>query len=597
MTHHTTQVGRAFSMLAAWLVVYGGSVAADDWPAWRRDANRSGATPEQLPDALHLRWVRKLPPVLRAWPMNRRLRFDESYEPVVAGQRLYLGSPNDGSIRAYDTDTGAQVWRVYTEGPVRFAPTVWEGKVYAGSDDGFVYCLDAQTGARLWSFRGAPKDRPDRRHLGNNRLISFWPVRGGPIVHQGRLYVGVGLWPAYGVWVYALDARTGTVVWENGDLGLIERVRIDHNSVYRSCVSPQGYMTVAGKKLLVPNGRGMPAALDLETGKLIFYRQAYRNGDCRVVSIDNFVFVGPCGALNLHDGRELGTMYNGNRPPRGKVRRHISLGESPAHPYKTFPGCDAWSVLTPGAAYGAEQGYFFAYDLAHTTVALHDSKWHGNLHRARRWQPRELWRLRTPYAVRDEKVLYDPDRYDEILRIFRRTDTVEKPASKALLKAGDRLYGHADRTLIAIGIPNQGAQPRIVWQHLLDGVPGSILAADGKLFVATREGHPYCFSERRGDAVRHEQRVEAHGSETWRTALSQTLANVTVRGGYCLVLGIMDGGLIEELLLNSGFKVIGIDGAPEKIERLRDRYAGTEFSGNRVELYTGTPETFPLPPY
>ena len=31
-------------------------------------------------------------------------------------------------------------------GPVRLAPAVADGKVYAGSDDGFVYCLDARTG-------------------------------------------------------------------------------------------------------------------------------------------------------------------------------------------------------------------------------------------------------------------------------------------------------------------------------------------------------------------------------------------------------------------------------------------------------------------
>ena len=184
---------------------------ASDWPTWRYDAARSGAAPDDIGTNLTLLWSLKLPPVRPAWPTEpeRRLNFDASYEPVVMGKRLFLGSPNDGSVTACDTATGAEQWKFFTEGPVRCAPACWQGKVYVGSDDGFLYCLDAETGRLVWKFRGAPADRPDRRQLGNGHLVSFWPARSGPVVVNGVVYFGAGIWPIFGVFLYALDAETG----------------------------------------------------------------------------------------------------------------------------------------------------------------------------------------------------------------------------------------------------------------------------------------------------------------------------------------------------------------------------------------------------
>ena len=44
--------------------------------------------------------------------------------------------------------------------------------------------------------------------LGNDRLISHWPARGGPVVADGVVYFAAGLWPSDGIYVYALDGRT-----------------------------------------------------------------------------------------------------------------------------------------------------------------------------------------------------------------------------------------------------------------------------------------------------------------------------------------------------------------------------------------------------
>ena len=44
---------------------------------------------------------------------------------------------------------------VFHRRPVRFAPTTDNGRVYAGSDDGTAYCLDAATGKLIWNHTAA----------------------------------------------------------------------------------------------------------------------------------------------------------------------------------------------------------------------------------------------------------------------------------------------------------------------------------------------------------------------------------------------------------------------------------------------------------
>jgi hypothetical protein len=59
-----------------------------DWPQWRYDAQRSAASPDELPAKLGLHWVRELPPLVPAWPDQPKMQFDAAYEPIVAGAAL-----------------------------------------------------------------------------------------------------------------------------------------------------------------------------------------------------------------------------------------------------------------------------------------------------------------------------------------------------------------------------------------------------------------------------------------------------------------------------------------------------------------------------
>jgi len=566
-----TAVAWALSCLLA------SAVLAADWPTWRCDTSRSAASPEALPGQLHLRWTRQLPPVAAAWPHESRLHFDVSYEPVVAGSTLFLASPNEGSVTAFDTATGEVKWRFLAEGPVRFAPVAWQGKVYVGSDDGFLYCLYAADGQLSWRVRGAPDDRPDRRHLGNGRLISFWPVRGGPVLADGTVYFAAGIWPTHGVFILAVDAESGRVVWRNAAAHYLKRIRLDHNALHETGLSPQGYLAVAGDKLIVPNGRSMPARLDRATGKLLYYVQGYRHGDCRVAAAGGYLFVGEEGVVDAATGREVGSRWAaaGKDAPRAFDITKTHLFEGPIFAYKKFPGCTARSVLLPNVVYGSHGGVFYAYDLSRPAISEYETKLHGKYDaRPWRWDLPELWKLPTEHAK-------------------------GRPPSGALIKAGSRLYGHAGKSLLGIDIPAAGAQPTIAWQQALDGTPSSLVAADGKLFVATREGRLYCFGGGEAEAKVHSlEAVPLASLADARLPSARDILGATkVSEGYALVLGLGDGRLLQALLAGSGLRVIGVDADAARVHRLRERLIAAGLHGTRAEVFVGDPFQFPFPPY
>lgn len=255
-----------WSALFCGVLTKGESVWAADWPMWRADAGRSGVWQGDLPEKLSLIWQRELPPLQPAY-QNPRLQFDAGYEPVASGGLVFVGSSVSDCVTAYDAATGAQVWRVSVEGPVRCAPVVWQERVYFGSDDGHLYCVTAAQGELVWKYRAVPSER---KVLGNGRMISLWPVRGGPVIADDVLYFAAGVWSFEGIFLYALNAETGEVLWLNDRTGTIYGQH-PHDTQAFGGVTPQGYLLVQGEELIVPCGTALPARFSRRTGELIHF--------------------------------------------------------------------------------------------------------------------------------------------------------------------------------------------------------------------------------------------------------------------------------------------------------------------------------------
>jgi outer membrane protein assembly factor BamB len=98
---------------------------------------------------------------------------------------IYIGSA-DGSVYAVRPD-GSLIWRYDTGDPVRSSPALGRAPkgdgeiVYVGSSNGRLYALDAETGARRWSFDTTPdgaalRDRND--------------LNGSPALGKRGVYIG-----------------------------------------------------------------------------------------------------------------------------------------------------------------------------------------------------------------------------------------------------------------------------------------------------------------------------------------------------------------------------------------------------------------------
>ncbi len=280
-----------------------------DWPMWRYDAGRTASTPEQLADTLYLQWQVSYGARAPVWddPLNQNLmQFDRIFEPVVAGNTLFIGFNDQDKVVALDLQTGKERWHFYADGPVRLPLATYDHRLFFTGDDGTCYCLDARDGSLVWKQLLAPFGN---KLLGNKRFISMWPARGGIVLHEGILYAAAGIFPLMGTFIYAIDAATGQILWKNEGTGS-NYILQPHRSPAFADVAPQGPFTLSGNKLLVAGGRSVPAAFDRHTGEELYYQLAAsgKTGGAFTCANDRFFF-------NHHRGR-MTSMYDsetGNR--------------------------------------------------------------------------------------------------------------------------------------------------------------------------------------------------------------------------------------------------------------------------------------------
>lgn len=549
-----------------------------DWPQYRYDAGRTAASPEALPAVLHLQWTWRLPEPRPVFPGEVRLRFDASYEPVVAGKTMFLPSMVTDSLTALDIDTGQQRWQFFAEGPVRFAPIAWQGKVYFVSDDGHLYCVDAGSGHLQWKFCGRPAGAKDRRLLGNRRLISLWPAWGGPVLHDGVLYFGCGIWSTYGVCVHAIEPGSGKVLWTNADSNHIAKANMDHGIANEAGLTPQGYLAVVNDKLVVPCGAQLPAFLDLKTGALGKYTMGWggRNGLPK-----GTWFVAGAGHYLSHSG-DLYDLTRVNDEKLGDPRwptdfkSMLYAGEFTRLCIDRTNQKDLGEFSQPAFANGLmyeNQDGIVARDLASIKMELRNP-------------------TQVPAYRRDDTY---PDKWTTTFREMWRLGSDRK----VHIKAGPHLYVGGPGVIEAIRIPQAGEQPRVVWQTPIEGMPHRLLAADGKLFVVTREGSLFAFGgeEKTGPAAHRPAETAARPADSWTKTAADILQATGVREGYAVVLGAESGRLAEELVRQSQLDVIAIERDAGKADQIRQRLHQAGLYGTRASVHVGDPLSYPLTPY
>ena len=534
------------SLASAFVVMCLTVVRAEDWPAWRFDARRSSASPERLPEDLQLHWTRHMPQLKPAWPEDPRLHFDAAYEPVVAGETLFVGSSQNDTVTAVNLKTGQQSWRFFAEGPVRFAPLVYQGKVYFGADDGALYCLDAVTGELQWRFAAAPDAR---KVIGSERVISVWPVRGGPVLVDGQIHFTVGVWPFEGTFLYSLDPETGRRVRPSGNDPV--STTVEHDVVTLNDLTPQGYLTATDATLYIPQGRSTVATLDRKTGQFGSLRYSTH------------------GVTNYHVAASGPWLFHGSVTFNASQKKQISA-------------TTRTPVIGDGVLYAADGTDVTAFDLRKiqlveqtdrrgkkTKVSVLGKLWSLPFH--------ELAGISEAEAAQQLK---------------------DNPLVVDLL-AGNRLYGHQHDRLFALDL-TRPQQPAVVWTTTLRGSHvASMIAANGHLVVTTHSGQMFCFGEGAADVQEYRAappRLPEENSE-WSGRVARIFEKNRPGDAFCVALGIGSGGLISELVRQSELRIVVVDADAERVAELRERYQTLGLYGTRVVARVGQWLDLQLPPY
>ncbi|MGB0579672.1 MAG: PQQ-binding-like beta-propeller repeat protein [Limisphaerales bacterium] len=561
------------SLLTAALII---PTYATDWPQFRYDANRSASSPERLPETLTLNWSRNLPQPRPAFPTDQRLRFDASYEPVVMGDTLFVPSMVTDSVTAFDTATGRERWHYVANGPVRFAPVAWQGKVIFTSDDGHLYCVNAADGNLRWKFRGLPMDRKDRMIFGNGRLISLWPARGGPVLKDGVIYFSSGIWPGSGVFLHALEAATGNVVWSNTDSHHIPEANMDHRVKQFAGLTPQGYLALVAGQLVIPCGSQLPGFIDPANGKLAKYSMGWGG---REGLPKGSWFVAGTGKFMSHSG----DIYDLQKRAGVNAKDEMLLA-------------GGWKRIESDPTNHRDLGNFRMPVMDGNTL-YYQSGFGNGVNQTDTDSIRAYDLTKQPQEAQIRKV----GRRDTILPVneFSFPERWRLPSTlKVHIKAGGHLYVGGPNVIQAIDLINGKAE--VSWKARILGTPHSMLAANGRLFVVTLEGSIHAFGKKpTTPPLVHA--IPSDGGRTkkdeWSTQASQILKDTQQRDGYALVLGWKSPRLVEELIRQSDLHVIAIDPDAAKVKDLRQRLRNNGRYGARASAQMTDPDTHPLPPY
>ena len=134
--------------------------------------------------------------------------------PAVVNGTVYIGS-DDHYLYAINAEGGALKWKFKTRSRVSSSPAVWGGLVYFASFDGNFYAVDAATGQQRWKFQTAGERRFAGQHLhgfqpaGETMPDPFDFYLSSPVVRNGMVFFGSG-----DTNVYALDAASGELRWK-----------------------------------------------------------------------------------------------------------------------------------------------------------------------------------------------------------------------------------------------------------------------------------------------------------------------------------------------------------------------------------------------
>lgn len=185
-----------------------------DWPMFRHDQSRGNFNSNtSITSELKLSWSSNLGKSDHAFSTMMERRTGLTSASIAYGI-AFVADIDSNCIIATDISTGKIIWQKAMPTRVDFAPSIFNGMCFLAGKDGWVYCLDAKTGASIYQVLGAPKERLIG---GQEKLESMWPAPTDIFIKNGVGYVSNGFATNIhgGSRFMAFEASTGKNIWAN----------------------------------------------------------------------------------------------------------------------------------------------------------------------------------------------------------------------------------------------------------------------------------------------------------------------------------------------------------------------------------------------
>lgn len=110
--------------------------------------------------------------------------------PIYYENRIYFGS-DDSNIYCLNAENGKKLWNYTAKNLVQSTPAIYSEQLYVGSSDFSLYCLEASTGEYIWNYK------------------TEGPIVSSPLVVNDTVVIG-----SFDNIVYAVDALNGSLKWK-----------------------------------------------------------------------------------------------------------------------------------------------------------------------------------------------------------------------------------------------------------------------------------------------------------------------------------------------------------------------------------------------
>ncbi|MEG1838417.1 MAG: PQQ-binding-like beta-propeller repeat protein [Bacteroidaceae bacterium] len=196
--------------------------------------------------------------------------------PVYADGRVYVGD-DLGYLTCFSLKDGRQQWNYRTEARIVGTPAVDNGVVVFGSADGNIYGLNARRGEFLWriptkaavlgavstndgiAFVGGSDNTFRAVKIATGKILWEYDGLNGYVETRPLLYKGMVIFGAWDGHLYALDSRTGKLVWKWA--GPITRMHYSPAAVWPVAANGKVFITAPDRVL---------TAIDAQSGQTVW---------------------------------------------------------------------------------------------------------------------------------------------------------------------------------------------------------------------------------------------------------------------------------------------------------------------------------------